>query len=162
MPRVVKRSASQALGPSRRDAPLPALIPPQLSQPVEKPPSGPQWVHEIKLDRFRMAAHRRRARATPLGLTEGKESEHGAPPTIHCEPGLAHPFGPAEGCREKKSQPVFMLPRSRQAAKTIARGTGINRCANSSQAKPNKSTLKGLDDSRLTLCASVRQTPPEI
>jgi bifunctional non-homologous end joining protein LigD len=25
-------------------------------QPVEKPPSGPQWLHEIKLDGFRMAA----------------------------------------------------------------------------------------------------------
>src|ERR1700722_18454766 len=58
MPRVVKRSASQALksGPSRRDAPLPSFIPPQLSKPVEKPPSGPQWVHEIKLDGYRMAA----------------------------------------------------------------------------------------------------------
>src|SRR6202048_1940311 len=43
-------------GPSRRDAPLPQFVPPQLSQPVEKPPSGPQWVHEIKLDGFRMAA----------------------------------------------------------------------------------------------------------
>jgi bifunctional non-homologous end joining protein LigD len=31
-------------------------VPPQLSQLVEKPPSGPQWVHEIKLDGFRMAA----------------------------------------------------------------------------------------------------------
>ncbi|MBV9910536.1 MAG: non-homologous end-joining DNA ligase [Hyphomicrobiales bacterium] len=31
-------------------------MPPQLSLPVEKPPSGPQWVHEIKLDGFRMAA----------------------------------------------------------------------------------------------------------
>jgi DNA ligase D-like protein (predicted ligase) len=58
MPRVVKRSASQALksGPSRRDAPLPSFVPPQLSRPVEKPPSGPQWVHEIKLDGYRMAA----------------------------------------------------------------------------------------------------------
>src|ERR1700691_724423 len=58
MPRVVKRPASQALksGPSRRDAPLPNFVPPQLSRPVEKPPSGPQWVHEIKLDGFRMAA----------------------------------------------------------------------------------------------------------
>src|SRR6516165_11448356 len=56
---VVKRSASQAPGPSRRgqsDSPLPRFIPPQLSQPVEKPPSGPQWLHEIKLDGFRMAA----------------------------------------------------------------------------------------------------------
>jgi bifunctional non-homologous end joining protein LigD len=58
MPRVVKRSISQAVksGPSRRGVPLPGFIPPQLSQPVEKPPSGPQWLHEIKLDGFRMAA----------------------------------------------------------------------------------------------------------
>jgi hypothetical protein len=43
MPRVVKRSASQAVktGRSRRDAP-----------PVETPPSGPQWLHEIKLDGY--------------------------------------------------------------------------------------------------------------
>jgi ATP-dependent DNA ligase len=31
-------------------------VPPQLSQPVEKPPSGAQWLHEIKLDGYRMAA----------------------------------------------------------------------------------------------------------
>jgi DNA ligase D-like protein (predicted ligase) len=58
MSRVVKRSASQAVisGPSRRGVPLPPFVPPQLSQPVEKPPSGPQWLHEIKLDGYRMAA----------------------------------------------------------------------------------------------------------
>jgi bifunctional non-homologous end joining protein LigD len=58
MPRVVKRSASHAVktGRSRRDAPLPEFVPPQLSRPVETPPSGPQWVHEIKLDGYRMAA----------------------------------------------------------------------------------------------------------
>ena len=58
MSRVVKHSASQAVksGRSHRAVPLPAFIPSQLSQPVEKPPSGPQWVHEIKLDGFRMAA----------------------------------------------------------------------------------------------------------
>src|SRR3984885_10481082 len=58
MPRVVQRSASQAVksGPSRRGVLLPQFVPPQFSQPVEKPPSGPQWVHEIKLDGFRMAA----------------------------------------------------------------------------------------------------------
>jgi hypothetical protein len=51
MPRVVKRSASHPVksGPSHRGAPLPPFVPPQLSQPVETPPSGPQWVHEIKL-----------------------------------------------------------------------------------------------------------------
>ena len=58
MSRIVKRSASQAVktGRPRRDAPLPELVPPQLSRPVETPPSGPQWVHEIKLDGYRMAA----------------------------------------------------------------------------------------------------------
>jgi DNA ligase D-like protein (predicted ligase) len=58
MSRVVKRSASRAVqaGLSRRDVALPQFVPPQLSQPVEKPPSGPQWVHEIKLDGYRMAA----------------------------------------------------------------------------------------------------------
>jgi bifunctional non-homologous end joining protein LigD len=61
MSRIVKRSTLQAAksGPSRRSqsaSPLPCFILPQLSQPVEKPPSGPQWLHEIKLDGFRMAA----------------------------------------------------------------------------------------------------------
>ena len=58
MSRDIKRPARKGTGagPSGRDAPLPQFIPPQLSQPVEKPPSGPQWVHEIKLDGFRMAA----------------------------------------------------------------------------------------------------------
>src|SRR6476660_169557 len=58
MSRVVKRPARQGtkVGPPDRDAPLPQFVPPQLSQPVEKPPSGPLWVHEIKLDGFRMAA----------------------------------------------------------------------------------------------------------
>src|ERR1700683_5411353 len=58
MSRVVKRLASQAVryGRSQRGVPLTHFVPPQLSQPVAKPPSGPQWVHEIKLDGFRMAA----------------------------------------------------------------------------------------------------------
>jgi hypothetical protein len=42
MSRVVKRPAPRGTraGPSRRDAPLPQFVPPQLSQPVEKPPSS--------------------------------------------------------------------------------------------------------------------------
>src|ERR1700722_9575873 len=58
MSRVVKRSTSQAVksGRSQRDAPLPQFVRPQLSQLVEKPPAGSQWVHEIKLDGYRMAA----------------------------------------------------------------------------------------------------------
>ena len=37
-------------------SPLPVWIPPQLSQPVDTALSGPQWLHEIKLDGFRMSA----------------------------------------------------------------------------------------------------------
>ena len=59
MSRAVKRPASPAVksGPSRGDrgSSLPRFIPPRLSLPVEKPPAGPQWLHEIKLDGFRMA-----------------------------------------------------------------------------------------------------------
>ena len=74
MPRVVKRSASQAVkaGSSRRsrsNSTLPLFVPPQLSQPVEKPPSGPQWVHEIKLDGYRMAARIENGRAQLLTRT---------------------------------------------------------------------------------------------
>jgi hypothetical protein len=61
MPRVVKRSAPKAVeaDQSRRDAPLPQFVSPQLSLSVETPPPGSQWVHEIKLDGYRMAALRR-------------------------------------------------------------------------------------------------------
>jgi DNA ligase D-like protein (predicted ligase) len=70
-PRGDKRLASQAAnsGLSRRGVPFPQFIPPQLSQPVEKPPSGPQWVHEIKLDGFRMAARLDHGRAQLLTRT---------------------------------------------------------------------------------------------
>ena len=71
MSRLVKRSATQAVksGPSPQGLPLPAFIPPQLSQPVEKPPSGPQWVHEIKLDGYRMGARIEDGRAQLLTRT---------------------------------------------------------------------------------------------
>jgi DNA ligase D-like protein (predicted ligase) len=69
--RVVKRSASQAVksAPSRRGVALPQFVPPQLSRPVEKPPSGAQWVHEIKLDGYRMAARIDNGRAQLLTRT---------------------------------------------------------------------------------------------
>jgi bifunctional non-homologous end joining protein LigD len=58
MSRFVERPVSQAVkaGAPRRVVALPAFVPPQLSQLVEKPPSGAKWVHEIKLDGYRMAA----------------------------------------------------------------------------------------------------------
>ena len=42
--------------PAERGSVIPGWIPPQLSLPVETAPCGPQWLHEIKLDGFRMAA----------------------------------------------------------------------------------------------------------
>ena len=36
--------------------PLPRWVEPQLSKLVEKAPTGPRWVHEIKFDGYRMAA----------------------------------------------------------------------------------------------------------
>jgi bifunctional non-homologous end joining protein LigD len=58
MSRVVKRSESQALkaSPSRRGVPLPQFVFRSFPSRSRKPPSGPQWVHEIKLYGFRMAA----------------------------------------------------------------------------------------------------------
>ena len=74
MSRVVKRSATEAIKtsvPVARGAPsnLPQWTPPQLCQLVEFAPSGPQWVHEIKLDGFRMAARIERGRAQLLTRT---------------------------------------------------------------------------------------------
>src|SRR4029077_7136364 len=75
MSRIVKRSVAGNIKISvprgRQGAPslLPSWIPPQLCQPVENAPSGPQWLHEIKLDGFRMAARIDRGRAQLLTRT---------------------------------------------------------------------------------------------
>jgi bifunctional non-homologous end joining protein LigD len=49
--------------------PLPTFVRPQLSQPVESPPSGPRWLHEIKLDGYRMAARIEKGRVQLLTRT---------------------------------------------------------------------------------------------
>jgi DNA ligase D-like protein (predicted ligase) len=75
MSRVVKRSVAGAIKTSglraRQNAtsPLPRWIPPQLCQLVDKAPSGPQWLHEIKLDGFRMAARIDKGRVQLLTRT---------------------------------------------------------------------------------------------
>ena len=56
MSRVAKRSSAETIKTNDASPPLPRWIQPQLCQPVETAPSGPQWIHEIKLDGFRMAA----------------------------------------------------------------------------------------------------------
>jgi ATP-dependent DNA ligase len=46
--------------------PLPRFVEPQLSKLLEKAPTGPQWVHEIKFDGFRMAARIERGKVQLL------------------------------------------------------------------------------------------------
>jgi bifunctional non-homologous end joining protein LigD len=40
-----------------RKAPMPGFIPPQLATLVKEPPSGDQWLHELKFDGYRMLCH---------------------------------------------------------------------------------------------------------
>jgi hypothetical protein len=49
--------------------PIPQWIPPQLTQLVETAPSGSKWLHEIKLDGFRMAGRIERGQAKLLTRT---------------------------------------------------------------------------------------------
>jgi bifunctional non-homologous end joining protein LigD len=39
-------------------APLPGFIEPALATSVEKVPSGPRWIHEVKFDGYRVQVHR--------------------------------------------------------------------------------------------------------
>ena len=48
---------ARPLGERRREATaLPAWIKPQLTKPVDQPPDGPEWLHELKYDGYRMHA----------------------------------------------------------------------------------------------------------
>jgi DNA ligase D-like protein (predicted ligase) len=49
--------------------PLPQWIPPQLTQLVQEAPAGAQWLHEIKLDGFRMSARIKHGQAKLLTRT---------------------------------------------------------------------------------------------
>jgi bifunctional non-homologous end joining protein LigD len=46
--------SSSAKTKSADATPMPGFVSPQLCRPVERPPSGPGWVHEIKFDGYRM------------------------------------------------------------------------------------------------------------
>ena len=76
MSRVVKRSAIEATGRQRaRGSRSRFRVGSQLCQPVETAPSGPQWLHEIKLDGFPMSPRasivNRRANGTPDRRAKG-------------------------------------------------------------------------------------------
>jgi ATP-dependent DNA ligase len=73
--RVAKRRViedikiSTSRRPPNEASPLPRWIPPQLCQLVETAPSGPEWLHEIKLDGFRMSARIERGNVQLLTRT---------------------------------------------------------------------------------------------
>jgi bifunctional non-homologous end joining protein LigD len=43
--------------PGARKTAMPEFVPPQLATLVEKPPSGDEWLHELKLDGYRLLGH---------------------------------------------------------------------------------------------------------
>ena len=53
-----KRSASLNLEGLPKEA-MPDFLKPQLADEAQAPPAGPDWVHELKLDGYRVQAHKR-------------------------------------------------------------------------------------------------------
>jgi DNA ligase D-like protein (predicted ligase) len=56
---VMPKSDRETMTPTRRGAErtsVPTWVKPQLAALVKKAPDGPEWLHEIKLDRYRMHA----------------------------------------------------------------------------------------------------------
>ncbi|MFW6027814.1 MAG: DNA ligase D, partial [bacterium] len=43
-------------GRTRKEAPLPAFVPPQLATLRDRPPAGEEWLHEVKFDGYRIQA----------------------------------------------------------------------------------------------------------
>jgi bifunctional non-homologous end joining protein LigD len=43
--------------PGARKAPMPEFVSPQLATLVAKPPTGDQWIHELKFDGYRLLCH---------------------------------------------------------------------------------------------------------
>ncbi len=54
---------SIAGGKSRTVAKVPAFVEPQLAKLVDRPPEGPRWGHEVKLDGYRVQVNVSRARS---------------------------------------------------------------------------------------------------
>ena len=55
---------------------LPAFIPPQLASEAAAPPAGEQWVHELKLDGYRIQAHIDHAGKVRLYTRSGLDWTH--------------------------------------------------------------------------------------
>jgi ATP-dependent DNA ligase len=55
--------AKSMTNPPRGSSPdLPKSVKPQLCKLVDAPPQGPEWLHEIKYDRYRMQARLERGK----------------------------------------------------------------------------------------------------
>ena len=52
--------------PGARPAPLPEFVPPQLATLVAVPPTGDEWLHEMKFDGYRILCRIEKGRATLL------------------------------------------------------------------------------------------------
>jgi len=61
--RLVKAAPPKRLKPLPRGATRPDFVLPQLATLVEKPPAGDEWLHEVKLDGYRIVAVIDRGRA---------------------------------------------------------------------------------------------------
>ena len=59
---------------------LPPFIPPQLAVQAKAPPAGPEWLHELKLDGYRMQAR--------IGVSTKSKSKGGRPVVLFTRSGL--------------------------------------------------------------------------
>ncbi len=64
--------------PGKKEA-LPAFIPPQLASEAAAPPVGEQWVHELKLDGYRIQAHIDKGGKVRLFTRSGLDWTHRMP-----------------------------------------------------------------------------------
>jgi bifunctional non-homologous end joining protein LigD len=64
--------------PGKKEA-LPAFIPPQLASEAATPPVGAHWVHELKLDGYRIQAHIDKAHKVRLFTRSGLDWTHRMP-----------------------------------------------------------------------------------
>ena len=58
MPRIDPRKI-----PGARKASMPQFLPPQLATLAKDPPTGDQWLHELKFDGYRMLCHLNKGKA---------------------------------------------------------------------------------------------------
>jgi len=60
VPGLAKKAAPPDREPALHDAPkekMPAFLSPELASSIEKPPEGDDWLHELKLDGYRIQVH---------------------------------------------------------------------------------------------------------